>query len=207
MTEKRLTIIEAKQMAVDKQRQWVEIIERSGYDNEMQYWGCSQAVLGALQKHLDLGDQDVFAAATGFAGGVAKNQEVCGALLGGIMAIGVAYGRREFERGKVGHEQRTFLEAQNRSARLCEKFKDEFGTLYCRDIRVLVGRIPLGDEQNYYTLEGFENHAKCADITGAAARLAVEVLLEASDQYDEEINARQESMKRLRKLQDESGKA
>ena len=205
MTEKRLTITEAKLKIAEEQRQWVEKIERSGYDNEMQYWGCSQAVLGALQTHLELGDQDVFAAATGFAGGVAKNQEVCGALLGGIMAIGVAYGRREFESGKVGHEQRTFLEAQNRSARLCEKFKAEFGTLYCRDIRVLVGRIPLGDEQNYYTLEGFENHAKCADVTAAAARLTAEVLFEKSDQYDEEINARQENMKRLRKLQRESG--
>jgi C_GCAxxG_C_C family probable redox protein len=205
MVEKIITVEEAKAMVAEEQKQLVGRIEQTGYENELQFWGCSQAVFGALQQHLDLGDQDVFAAATGFAGGVAKNQEVCGALLGGIMAIGVTYGRRAFEEGKVGHEQRGFLEAQHRSARLCEKFKEEFGTLHCRDIRVLVGRIPLGDENNYYTLEGFENHHKCADVTGKTARLAAEVLFESSDLYDEEITARQESMKRLRALQLEAG--
>jgi C_GCAxxG_C_C family probable redox protein len=201
MTEKRLTIREACEMGAEGQKQLVEMIARSGYDNELRFWGCSQAVLGAIQQHLDIGDQEVFAAATGFAGGVAKNQEVCGALLGGIMAIGAVYGRREFEQGKVGHEQRTFLETQSRSARLSKKFKEEFGTLLCRDIRALVGRIPLGDEQHYYTLEGFENHDKCADVTGVTAGLAAEVLLESSNLYDEEIKARQASMRRLRKIQ------
>ncbi|OGO19334.1 MAG: hypothetical protein A2Z14_01385 [Chloroflexi bacterium RBG_16_48_8] len=192
-------------MGAEEKEHLQQAIERDAYNNELNYWGCSQAVLGALQRNLDIGNKDVFAAATGFAGGVAKNQEVCGALLGGIMAIGLVYGRREFEEGKVGHEQRTFLEAQDRSAWLCEKFKERFGTLLCRELRTKVGRKPLGDENHHYTLEGFENHVKCGDVTGAIARLAAEVILESSEPYDAEIKARLEDMKRLRELQRVSG--
>jgi C_GCAxxG_C_C family probable redox protein len=57
------------------------------------YSGCSQSVLLALQEELGIGDLESFKAATVLSGGVARRGETCGALLGGLMALGIVYGR------------------------------------------------------------------------------------------------------------------
>jgi len=62
-------------------------------DAERQNWGCSQAVLGALQEALGIGDNESFRAGTILSAGVARRGETCGALIGALMALGVACGR------------------------------------------------------------------------------------------------------------------
>jgi hypothetical protein len=54
-------------------------------------------VLSALQRNLNIGNGKTFKAATSFAGGVAGKHEVCRALLGGVMAIRLVYGRAKWE--------------------------------------------------------------------------------------------------------------
>ena len=72
-------------------------IEKTAHDYEVKYGGCAQCVLIALQEHLKLGNGEAFKAASAFAGGFANCGETCGALSGGMMAIGLAYGREHFE--------------------------------------------------------------------------------------------------------------
>jgi C_GCAxxG_C_C family probable redox protein len=57
------------------------------------YSGCSQSVLLALQEAFKIGDLESFKAATVLSGGVARKGETCGALLGGLMALGLVLGR------------------------------------------------------------------------------------------------------------------
>ena len=57
------------------------------------YGGCSQAVLGALQETLNIGNGESFRAGTVLAAGVAKRGETCGAVIGALMALGIARGR------------------------------------------------------------------------------------------------------------------
>jgi len=64
-------------------------------DAERQCWGCSQAVLGALQETLGIGDNESFRAGTILSAGVARRGETCGALIGALMALGVACGRSQ----------------------------------------------------------------------------------------------------------------
>ena len=59
----------------------------------MQHSGCSQSVLLALQEGLGIGDEASFKAATTLSGGVARQGETCGALLGALMAFGLIFGR------------------------------------------------------------------------------------------------------------------
>ncbi len=62
-------------------------------NSEGQYWGCSQAVLGALQETFGIGDGESFRAGTILSAGVARRGETCGALIGALMALGIARGR------------------------------------------------------------------------------------------------------------------
>jgi len=59
------------------------------------YSGCSQSVLLALQEAFDTGNMESFKAATVLSGGVARKGETCGALIGGLLALGLVIGRED----------------------------------------------------------------------------------------------------------------
>ena len=101
------------------------------------------------------------------------------------MAIGLAYGRANVAEDKIGPENIHFLEARLRSAKLCEKYKKKFGSLRCSDVLKAVGR---KDFPRFDTLEAFEDHAKCANVTGFTARAAAEIILEPSEAYADRMN-------------------
>jgi len=201
MPKESMSVQKARELSQEEKEQLFRTIEQYAYDAEVIYWGCSQAVLDALQRHLNLGNGETFKAASAFAGGVARTREVCGALLGGIMVIGLAYGRTKFEAGKVGLEQSDYLEAQVRASRLCERFKEKFTSLRCDDVRRLVREPDFKEYTRYNTLESFEDHSKCGNVTGPAARLAAEIILLPKEVFATEINAQLEDLAQLRKLQ------
>ncbi|MFC1982874.1 C-GCAxxG-C-C family protein [Chloroflexota bacterium] len=200
MTEERIPLQKAREMSKEEREQLIKTIEESARDNEIKYYGCSQAVLGALQQYLDIGCDETFKAATAFAGGVGRMREACGALCGGVMAISVAYGRARFEDGKVGREQPDYQEAQARANKLGNQFQETFGSCRCDDIRVSIRGADYKDYTGINTLEAYEDHKKCGDVTGPAARLAAEILLEPTELFAAEIKAALEGMAQIRKL-------
>jgi len=182
---KAVSIEQARKMSDAARKDLLDRIEQNASDNEVTYLGCSQVVLNALQRYLDIGDGGALKSATALAGGVATMREACGALMGGVMAIGLVYGRAKVEDDKIGPENIGFLEARVRSAKLCEQYKEKFGSLRCGDVMHEVGR---KDFPRFDTLEAFEDHAKCSKVTGPTARLAAEIILEPSEAYADSIN-------------------
>lgn len=173
-------------------------IEQEAGDNEIKYWGCSQAVLDTLQRHLKLGDGDTFKAATAFAGGIASNREACGALTGCVMAIGLAYGRSEYEPGKIGPEQPELVECSARARKFCDRFREKLGGLRCSEVRAALGFDPKVKEVKP-TLKTFKEHEKCGYVTATAARLAAEIILEPSELYAAQVKMAVDMMTQLRK--------
>ena len=155
MPSEGISVQKAKEMSQKEREQLLSKIEQHAHDCEVLYWGCSQAVLYTLQQHLQLGDAGAFKASSPFAGGVARMREACGALIGGVMAIGLAYGRTKFEAGKVALEQPDFVEAIVRANKLGERFKEKFGCLRCGDVQKIVHG-PDFKPNVRYTVEAFE---------------------------------------------------
>lgn len=54
---------------------------------------CSQAVFAAFSETLGLEKEMALKIANGFGGGIARKQEVCGAVSGAVMLIGLKYGK------------------------------------------------------------------------------------------------------------------
>jgi len=71
----------------------LEEIEKRAFTYSQEYKACSQCTLLAIQEVFGLTNDDVLKAATGFAGGIGRTGSVCGALSGGVMALGLLYGR------------------------------------------------------------------------------------------------------------------
>lgn len=176
---KRKTLKKIREMSPEGQKQLIMEIEETACGYAKAYRGCSQWVPYAFQEHLNLGDRAVFRAASALAGGIAGNGEVCGALIGGVMAVGLACGRDKLESIETSS---AFSEAMERGARVCDRFKNEFGSLRCRDVqKAIFGRswdLRNPEEKNEFLSR--EDIDKCSDLViRKVARLAVEVILES----------------------------
>ena len=58
-------------------------------------FNCAQSVVYAFCDDLGLNGETALKIACGFGGGMGRNEEVCGAVSGGILAIGMKYGKHE----------------------------------------------------------------------------------------------------------------
>lgn len=167
-----------RRMSTDKEK-LIEKIEQTACEYEKTYAGCSRCVLAALQLHLRLKNGDSVRASTVLGGGVARTGEVCGALIGGLMGIGLIYGPDKLN---IAKGSSLYEEAMERAGKLCDRFEKEFGSLRCRDIwERLFGRYwNLRDREVQKKLSSMpELHEKCASlVVGKAARLAADVILE-----------------------------
>ena len=77
-----------------------------------------------------LDGDDLWLAATGLGGGMGRCQDVCGALTGGIVSLGLAVGRGQGLTRETRQQARD--EIYPRARRLYERFREEFGTVECR---------------------------------------------------------------------------
>ena len=117
------------------------------------------------------------------------------------MAIGLAYGREKLEPGKTALEQPEFVEAMVRSNHLCEKFKAHFGCMRCSDVQAAVSGPDSKSYERYNTVEAFEAHDQCGKVTGPAARLAAQVILQPTEAFAEEMTAFLDDLKQVREEQ------
>ncbi|MBU7017274.1 MAG: C_GCAxxG_C_C family protein [Theionarchaea archaeon] len=138
---------------------------------------CPQCLLSAMHDLFGIGDDDSFKAATGFAGGGAlAGDGTCGALVGGIMAIGLVLGRdREGHKSKKGAGR-----AYKAAKKLRDKFLEEFGGVVCKDVqKKIFGRsFNMLDKNDYKKFEEMGGHTdKCTDVVGKVAMWTTDIIL------------------------------
>jgi C_GCAxxG_C_C family probable redox protein len=90
-------------------------------------YNCAQSVLWTMFEHWDGKNELIPKIATAFGAGLGRCGSLCGALAGGIMAIGVKYGSNE-----PSAEKR--LEAYELAAALYKRFEAKHGTVLCREL-------------------------------------------------------------------------
>ena len=93
-------------------------------------YNCAESVLLALSQRIHsqsrIVQRIIPRIATGFGGGMARNGDTCGALVGGIMAIGLAFGRDNSKQSRD-----TCYLATNQ---LYRDFVKEFRSCKCREL-------------------------------------------------------------------------
>jgi C_GCAxxG_C_C family probable redox protein len=154
----------------------IEKAARLGYENEMNYWGCSQAVMSALIEAFGIGGEDLLRASTPLAGGIARRGNVCGALTGGLMMVGLLVGRGDLE--MLEQYQR----GQEYGGKLYSRFEERLGTVICADIQKMkFGRVfemltQAGRDEFHEA--GAHSPEGCPRVTQEGARLAAELIVE-----------------------------
>ena len=90
-------------------------------------FNCSQAVLTAFASDFGLDEKLALMLGTQFGGG-ARNGEMCGAVSGALMVLGLKYGHFESENNE--QKQRAYAVATEYTKR----FKELNGSIVCRDL-------------------------------------------------------------------------
>lgn len=114
-------------------------VQATGKPKEAAYWAdlavarflegynCSEAVLVTLAEHLGVRSDIIPAVATGFGGGIGRSGDICGAVTGGVMGLGLAVGRSD---PKDGAKR---IKASQLADQLMICFQKEWSSTVCRD--------------------------------------------------------------------------
>jgi C_GCAxxG_C_C family probable redox protein len=94
----------------------------------LQGYNCAQAALFPFCEALQIDENTALKMACGFGGGMGRKGEVCGAVSGGILAIGLKHGRGKNDDGAAG--ERTNAKTQE----LMEQFAEKNGHYICRKL-------------------------------------------------------------------------
>lgn len=145
---------------------------------EMRSGGCSQCTLAGVFDALGVENDDIFKAATGLADGVGLTGDGhCGALSGGVLAIGYFFGREKEDFG----DMMKLVKGNLLSKKLHGCFVEKYGTCRCADLQTSF----FGRFYNLYDPEEMKAAVKaglldtCSTLVGEVAKMATEIILDA----------------------------
>jgi C_GCAxxG_C_C family probable redox protein len=128
---------------------------------------CSESVLLALSRTLGVESDIIPKIATGFGAGISRLGEVCGAVSGAIMGLGLKFGRNTVGESPAETDPYVF------GTTMANLFIARFGHLRCRDLIGLNLAVET-DRQAYKELKLWET--RCRDIIRISTGLAYDLL-------------------------------
>jgi len=129
-----------------------------------QDFSCSQSVFSTLAPEMGIPEEMALKIASAFGGGMSRQGEVCGAVTGALMALGLKYGSTSPD------EEEAVREA---SQELMQRFKEKNGSLLCRDL--LGHRLNTLEEREKAKESGVFNTV-CPVLVHNATELTTEIL-------------------------------
>ncbi len=155
------------------------LLGRKAGDYVVVFGSCAQGTLLALQEQFDMESPLALKSATAMPG-IALRGETCGAVIGSLMALGMAFGREKPE------DIRSVVRTMGAARDFCRRFEDEFGGCMCREVQQkLFGRsFDLADptEQVEFVKAGAAE--KCRIPAETAARIAGRLIIEGQGKSD-----------------------
>ncbi|MCG8696501.1 MAG: C-GCAxxG-C-C family protein [Bacteroidales bacterium] len=130
-------------------------------------YNCSQAVLCAGYEQVNIDKNSALKLAAAFGGGIARNQKVCGAVTGGLMAIGLKYGKG------TNDSDDCKMKTYEMSNRFIAEFKEKYGSIDCID---LVGHDMNTEEGKKKMAEEKTHERVCKPIVLEAVNMVDKIL-------------------------------
>lgn len=148
---------------MDKSRMSVDELEqRAKQLSAEEKFSCSETVLKAMAEYWGVESPLIPRIATPFRGGLCGTQQVCGAVTGGLMALGIRMGR---ESGAVNSDACTGM-----GKVFMETVKKEYDTLDCLGITKLDRTVP----EQEALFHGKERAALCVKLVMGCCRWLAE---------------------------------
>ncbi len=132
----------------------------------LQGYNCAQAVFGAFAQTVGLNPEMALRLSAPFGGGIGRTREVCGAVSGALMVLGMIESPEPCDKAQTYEHTRALL----------DRFKRENGSIICREllagVNVTAGGAPEERTEQYY------KKRPCPELVAQAAGFAWELLHE-----------------------------
>jgi C_GCAxxG_C_C family probable redox protein len=163
----------------------IEKVSQKAGDYEELSINCAQGTIAALAEEFGFSAVPELIKAASFFPGVSQRKETCGAVLGGLMACGMALGRDKLydPSWSTPEALEEWMRRREVARTFCERFKKRWGSTMCGEIRPKV----MGRDYDTMTPEGRKQFMadggpkKCRVPAEFAARLVAELLLEEEE--------------------------
>ena len=130
-------------------------------------YNCCMSVVKPFIEEMDVNQDQVMSIASSLGGGLGYLREVCGAVSGMAVVLGLKYGYLQGFKDEEDKQKKA--EYYARVKMLGERFKQEAGALTCRAL--------LHMDENDQVLPGYENAEKpCTDLVEKAAQILDEYI-------------------------------
>ncbi len=142
---------------------WIQDVRQKAEENMTRYDNCTQSIVAAFAEVLDMEDNGVFKAASGFLGGMVSSL-TCGIHSAGVMVLGMIMGRERLEDGLDGILPMVFPTQE-----LVRRLNGRLGSHSCRELTG-VDFTDLEQAMAYLSSDG---HQKCiARVADGAEEIA-----------------------------------
>jgi C_GCAxxG_C_C family probable redox protein len=165
-------IILHKQEILDRAQQRAEEYEYLSHS-------CSKGSALAVMEEFGLGNMEIIKALSPFPG-LGMMGWICGAVTGGLIALGLYFGSEDLLNydgtGSTMTAARKFI----------PRFEEEVGTILCPKIQedVIFGAYmdPRGSQENFEAFKRAKGYEKCALPPGIGARIATQIIIESMEE-------------------------
>jgi C_GCAxxG_C_C family probable redox protein len=131
-------------------------------------YNCSQAVIAAFCEECSLDFDTAVRLSSSFGGGMGRLREVCGAVSAMFMVAGLKLGYFDPNDAQKKKEHYELIQ------KLAAKFREENGSILCRDLLSLPGG-PDDPKPEVRTEQYYQNRP-CAEYVAFAAKITAELL-------------------------------
>ncbi len=125
---KVLQVLKTTKSAKHTKRENMKTKSEMAVEKFLSGYNCAQSILYAYGPDLGLDVETALKVATGLGGGMGGRGEVCGAVTGGILALGLKYGRGEKAEKSVAQR------AYQKTGELMAAFERVHGSCMCRTL-------------------------------------------------------------------------
>ena len=128
---------------------------------------CSSAVFSAFSNELGLDPDTAKKIACGFGAGISKSGNICGAVTGAIMVIGLKYGKTTQGDDAATEKTRALVQ------KFLQEFKKRHGSVNCTE---LLGYNLGKPEEFAQARDNKQFVTKCPELVGDAAAILEQIL-------------------------------
>jgi len=123
-----------KDVAQSSPEKILDAVAAQAFESLDVYGNCCRSTLWAIQTHLRQEESATLRASSVLAGGICGTGETCGSVLGGLIAIGEAFGSEDFR------DIASYESANEKATEFVDWIHETFGSTRCFDIqRALMG--------------------------------------------------------------------
>ena len=144
--------------------------------NFLNGWNCTQSVVLAFSDVIGIDEQTAAMLASPFGGGVGRMREMCGTVNGMYIVLGLLKGYSDTSRPELKNM------LYKRVQLLAQRFRDENGSIICRELLSGAGVAALTDPNAEPRTPQYYRKRPCAELCACSAGILDDYLKELNDE-------------------------